>query len=338
MTKLNDKIKAIALMSSGLDSLLAAKIVSDLGIDVHGLTFYFQFDKLAEKQESGEVADLVRPLGIPITIIDMTDAFLPILLDPAHGYGSGVNPCIDCHLYMLSRAKEMMDETGARFLVTGEVVGQRPMSQHKPTLFHIDKVSGLKGLILRPLSAKLMPPTIPEQEGWIDRQKLYDISGRSRKRQIDLAGALGITRFNAPAGGCILTEPNFSRRVKAFFAHRGKDAVTVDELKLMRLGRHFWPGATLHVIVGRDKQDNGALEAYKMGRWLFRAADTVKSPTVLATGIEDEVDLSVVAGITAKYTRMSEGGLVRIRYERESESGEIWTDPIDDSTLKDWIV
>ena len=337
MIRSHEKVKAIALMSSGLDSLLTAKIVSDLGIDVHGVCFFFQFDSLAEKKRSGEIEDLVRPLGIPLTIMDISEEILPILLQPEHGYGSGVNPCIDCHLFMLKRAKELMDKISARFIVTGEVVGQRPMSQTKPTLFHIDKVSGLKGIVLRPLSAKLLPVTLAEERGWVDREELYGFSGRSRKPQIDLARKLGISHFNSPAGGCILTEPNYSRRVNAFFAHRGKDEVTVEELKLLRLGRHFWPHDHLQVVVGRDERDNSALEAFREGRWVFKPIGTDKGPLVLAHGVKSKNDRKIVAGITARYCNSQKEAKITIHYKGDEE-GLIEVTPISDSILEKWRV
>lgn len=338
MTELKSNVKAIALMSSGLDSLLAARIGKDFGIEVHGVCFYFQFDHLAEKNRNREIQDLIRPLGISVTTIDISEEFLPILLQPQHGHGSGVNPCIDCHIFMIRKAAELMDPMGAQFLVTGEVVGQRPMSQTRPMLLHIDKVSGLKGFILRPLSAKLLPPTLPEERGWVDRQKLYDISGRSRKRQIELAHELGIHRFQSPAGGCILTEPNYSRRVKAFIAHRGKDEVTIDELRLLRLGRHFWPVVHLQVIVGRDEKDNRALEPFQEGRWVFKPADTHRGPVVLAKGVKDEDDRKVVAGIAARYCDKGKESDVRIRFKGEGEEGDLRVSPSSESILKKWLV
>ena len=338
MKSSRSKIKAIALVSTGLDSLLAAKIVKDLGIDVHGVCFLFQFDRLAEKHRSGTIKNLFHPVGIPLDVVDISEDFLPVLLHPQHGYGSGINPCIDCHLFMLQRAAKMMDPIGARFLITGEVVGQRPMSQNKPTLFHIDKVSGLKGLILRPLSAKLLPPTLPEKKGWVNREKLYEISGRSRTQQIDLARRLGITQYNAPAGGCILTDPNFSRRARILFAHRTEKEITVEELKLLRLGRQFWPESHLHVVVGRDEKDNLALEPFRAGRWVFSAADTRKSPLVIAKGVRNKHDLKIIAQITARYCTGDKTSQRRIHYQGDSKEGDITVRPISETKLEKWRV
>ena len=334
----SEKITAIALMSSGLDSLLAAKIVKDMGVEVRGLCFYFRFDNLAAKVRRGDVENLVRPLGIPLRFIDISNEFLPILMNPDHGWGSGVNPCIDCHLFMLRKAAGMMDEYGARFLITGEVVGQRPMSQNKPTLFHIDKASKLKGLILRPLSAKLMPMTLAEEKGWVDREKLFDFSGRTRTPQMELARRLGIARYTAPAGGCILTEPGFTQRAKALFSHRPKNNITVDDLRLLRHGRHFWPNDHLQVVVGRDEKDNEALESFIEGRWTFQAADTHRTPLVLADRPQDESDIMICAKITAKYIRGIQSADLRIRYRGGGREAVCKTAPASEHDLERWRV
>jgi tRNA-specific 2-thiouridylase len=330
------RIKTVALVSSGLDSLLAAKIIHNLDIEVQGVCFLFQFDNLEKKFRNGDIETFLKPFGIPLTVFDVSEEFLPVFLNPEHGYGKGVNPCIDCHLFMLRRAKAFMDEIGAHFLITGEVVGQRPMSQTKPTLFHIDKVSGLRGLILRPLSAKLLPPTLPEMEGWVDRNVLFDISGRSRKRQFELAEKLGITKYNSPAGGCILTDPNYARRVKAFFEHREKKEVTIEELKLLRLGRHFWPNTHLQVVVGRDEKDNIALEHFRRGRWVFYPANG-KGPLVLAQGVRDESDHAVTAGITSRYCSGNKSSH-QICSDRNGESREYIGVPVSDTELETWRV
>ena len=338
MIRSGEHIQAVALVSSGLDSLLAAKIVRDLGVAVRGVHFVMRFDVLDVEERREEVEALVRPLGIRLHVEDISESFLPILLNPEHGYGSEVNPCIDCHLFMLKRAKGVMDRLGARFSVTGEVVGQRPMSQTKPTLFHIDRVSGLKGFILRPLSAKLLPPTLVEEKGWVDREKLYAISGRSRRPQIELARRLGIVGYKQPAGGCILTDPSYAKRFRHLVDSKGRDTLTVEDLQLLRLGRHFWPRKTLQVIVGRDEGDNRALEPFRAGRWVFRPADTDKGPLVLASGVEDGEDVETVAGIVARYSKAERNSRVRVRYENGEEEGSVWGTPVADAVLEGWRV
>ena len=327
----------MALVSSGLDSLLAAKIVKDLGVAVEGIYFFFRFDSRKRERGGWNADDLFRPLGIRGKVVDMSEAMLRILRDPAHGYGSGMNPCIDCRLYMLDQARAYMEEVGAQFLVTGEVVGQRPMTQNKPTLFHIDKVSGLKGLILRPLSAKLLPVTLPEERGWVDRERLFDFSGRSRRPQMALAERLGISGFQQPAGGCILTEPNFSRRAGVLFSRRGKGGVTVEGLELLRFGRHLWPNDHLHVVVGRDEGENRALAIFREGRWTFSAMDT-EGPLVLADGLQDVRDREIVASITARYCDENGASGVRVRYEGDGKEGSVRVQPVGDALLERWRV
>ncbi len=209
----SEKIKAVALVSTGLDSQLAAKIVHDLGIEVIGLHCVFRFDPFI-KEDQEKVDALFRPLGVSVQTVDLTEAFLPVLLDPPHGYGSNFNPCIDCKVFMFQYAKQFIHEAGADFLITGEVAGQRPMTQKTPMIVHIERAAGLEGRVLRPLSAKLLKPSVPELQGWVDRDQLLDISGRGRKTQLALVKAFGIQEYNTPAGGCILTNPQFSLHEK----------------------------------------------------------------------------------------------------------------------------
>jgi len=226
---------------------------------------------------------------------------------------------------------------GAQFLVTGEVVGQRPMSQNRSTLLHISKDPELKGIILRPLSAKLLPPTHAEEKGLIDRDRLYDFSGRSRKPQIELARQLGISKYNPPAGGCILTEPNYARRVKAFISHQGKEAITVEELRLLRLGRHFWPNEHLHVIVGRDESDNQQLENFKNSRWVFEAKDQ-PGPLVLAKGVQGDEDRKITAGILVKYCKGDSRSTVNVQFFGNGKTGTFYSKPISESSIESWRV
>ncbi len=295
-------IKAVALVSSGLDSLLAAKIVKDQGIHVHGLHCSFSFNFSLGCDRRTALGDLLRPMNIPLHDLDITEPYMEILRNPAHGFGSAVNPCIDCHLFMLRQAKKWMIEYGACFVVTGEVVGQRPMSQNRPTLFHIEKLADLKGLILRPLSAKILPVTQPEENRWVDREKLFAISGRGRKPQEALALRLGITDYFQPAGGCILTDPFYAKRIKAFIRFRGQEKLTSEVMNICRFGRHFWIEGRLWIIAGREERDNISLEPYRAGKWMFFPEDK-KGPVVLADGIRGESDMQVAAGITARYSK-----------------------------------
>ncbi|HHS12785.1 MAG TPA: tRNA 4-thiouridine(8) synthase ThiI [bacterium] len=332
--KHNHPVIALALVSSGLDSLLAARLIKDQDVEVQGVTYLFSFDIQADRERQEKMRALFDSQSIPVRFIDISEAFLPVLKDPPHGYGSGVNPCIDCHLFMIRHAGTLMESMGARFLITGEVVGQRPMSQTKPVLFHIDKASGLRGLILRPLSALRLPPTIPETEGWVDREKLRGIAGRSRKEQIRLARQMGIHGYSTPAGGCILTDPEYAGRVKMFLRIRGKEQLTVPVLRLMRVGRHLWPHERIHVVVGRHEEENRILESFE-GYWKFHPEDH-KGPLVLADGLLSDEDIDCAASITARYSgpRRDER---RIVFEGARRGVRV-VRPLDEETLEAWRV
>jgi tRNA-specific 2-thiouridylase len=295
-------VKAVALASSGLDSLLSAKIIRDQGIEVLALHCAFSFGEASGILRRQALEKAMDSIGVPLTVIDITEPFMNVMRRPEHGFGSAVNPCIDCHLFMLRTAKKRMEEIGASFVVTGEVVGQRPMSQNRPMLFHIEKHADLRRLIVRPLSAKLLPVTVPEERGWIRRDSMYAIGGRGRKAQVELAAQLGITGYFQPAGGCILTDPIYAKRVKTFIRCRGQENLTSESLSLCRHGRHFWLDGRLWIIAGRDEKDNNALASLAGKKWTFLPVDE-KGPLVLADGIRNEADIAAAAGITARYSK-----------------------------------
>lgn len=244
------KPKALVLLSGGLDSMLAAELLRRCGVEVKGVAFTSPFfgSRAAEKA--------AERLGIELRVEDITEDHLEVVRNPRFGYGKNLNPCIDCHILMVKRALEIMEEEGALFIATGEVLGERPKSQNLRALRLVAEHSGAGELLLRPLSAGLLPPTRPEKEGWVPREKLLDIRGRSRRRQMDLAAEWGIEEYQSPAGGCLLTDPGFSRRLgelmKRVPAFDREDAV------LMRLGRHFWLDRVL-IVIGRRHEENEAL-------------------------------------------------------------------------------
>ena len=244
-------MKAISLFSGGLDSQLAVCLVKRQGIEVEGVNFKAPF--FGGDRKMAMAAD---DLGISLKTIDISEEYMDVLRNPKYGYGKNMNPCIDCHGFMIRKAGEYMQENGASFILTGEVLGQRPMSQNKSSLAAVDKISGFRGLILRPLSAKLLPPTIAEQEGWVDREKLLDISGRSRVRQMELAAELGITEYPSPAGGCLLTMENFSRRLRHLFQLRPE--AKPHETEILKHGRHFLLRLHGPYWLGRKKSENGS--------------------------------------------------------------------------------
>lgn len=245
---------ALGLCSGGLDSMLAGLVLRQQGIRVHWVSFETPFFSAAKARRASEIT------GIPLTVEPIYPIYVRMLLDPPAGYGKYMNPCMDCHSLMFKLAGKMMQDHGYDFLFSGEVLGQRPMSQTRPSLRYVEKHSGFDGLILRPLSAKRLPETIPEKEGLVDRDQLLDITGRSRKRQIDLAQQFGIAHYPSPAGGCLLTVKVFSQRLKDLIAHQ--KSCTEAEMHLLKYGRHLRLNPGKKLIVGRDKVDNEKILKY----------------------------------------------------------------------------
>lgn len=244
------KRKALVLFSGGLDSVLAVELLRRCGVDVTAITFTTPFFG-SEKAEKA-AADL----GIEIAVSDITVPHLEVLKSPRYGYGKNLNPCIDCHALMVREALDRIDELEADFVATGEVIGERPKSQNRQALELVARLSGAGDLLLRPLSAQLMPETLPEREGWVSRDCLLDLSGRSRRRQIELAKDWGIVGYESPAGGCLLTDAAFSARLRELMARvPGFDG---DDAELMKLGRHVWAGSTL-IVLGRRHEENQCL-------------------------------------------------------------------------------
>jgi tRNA U34 2-thiouridine synthase MnmA/TrmU len=248
------KVRALGLCSGGLDSTLAGLVLRDQGIDVEWVSFETPFFTAAKARKASENT------GIPLTVKPICPVYIKMLKNPPAGYGKQMNPCMDCHALMFKLAGKIMKEDNFDFLFSGEVLGQRPMSQTKSSLMYVAKHSGFKGYILRPLSAKRLPETIPEQEGWVDREGLLDIAGRGRKQQIALASKFGITDYPAPAGGCLLTDVGYSRRLKDLFDHQKE--CTEEELHLLKYGRHFRLNRDTKLIVGRTEKDNQNILTY----------------------------------------------------------------------------
>jgi len=247
-----EKRKAISLLSGGLDSALATRLILDQGVDVLGLHLSSPFGC------HEDVASVAASLGIPLKIIPKEEAYLDLIRHPKFGYGKNMNPCIDCRIYMFQIAHKLMQDVGADFIITGEVLGQRPMSQRREAMEIIDEESEMEALILRPLSAKHLPPTKPEQEGWVDRDALLTIAGRGRGEQLALAEALHLSGYSAPAGGCLLTDSNFSKKLALFFKTR--TAPTMTEARLLRYGRFFNLGDETFALLGRNEEENDKLE------------------------------------------------------------------------------
>jgi tRNA U34 2-thiouridine synthase MnmA/TrmU len=251
------KKRAISLISGGLDSAVATKLIIEQGIEVVGLHFTSIFASKRDKQRGHKALRTAEELGIEIITRTKGDDYIEIIKNPRYGYGKNMNPCIDCRIYMLRLTKELLSELDASFVVTGEVLGQRPMSQRRNTIELIEKRSELTGLIVRPLSARLFPPTIPEREGIIDREKLLDISGRSRLVQYQLVETYRLTEFDLPGGGCLLTDPIFSKKLKDLMAT--DKTYTTKDIELLTIGRHFRLSPSAKFVVARNERESEQL-------------------------------------------------------------------------------
>jgi len=306
------KFKAISLFSGGLDSILAVKIIQNQGISVQGVTFETPFFSARKAQETA------RNIRLPLLVVDITDQHLAMIKAPRYGYGKNMNPCIDCHTLMLRTAGKIMEETDGDFILTGEVLGQRPMSQTRQSLSIVAKNSGYADYIIRPLSARLLGETRPEQEGKVDRRQMLAIQGRGRKAQLEMAKSYGVGYFPPPAGGCLLTDPMFAKRLKDLFALAPEHDIR--DIELLKYGRHFRSGGAVKIIVGRNHKDNEAMQK------LIREGDTVigmvhvPGPLVLIPGGGDENTMNNAARLCVLYSDAPENeeGLVNITSGGES--------------------
>ena len=329
------KIKAVGLLSGGLDSTLAAKLMLEQGIEVYAINFTSPFCTCTPKKAGcAAVVTAVKGLGgIPLKRVALGNEYLEMVQNPKHGYGSGMNPCIDCRIMKIRKAGRYMREIGASFVFTGEVLGQRPMSQHRQALQIIDRESGLEGVLVRPLSARLLPPSIPEQEGWIDREKLLEISGRSRKPQIALTAEYDITDYPCPAGGCLLTVSGFARRMKDLMAH---SEMNFNEIGLLKVGRHFRFPPRAKLVVGRNKEENERLLTLAKKDDICFEPVEVKGPIGIARGDLTREDIQKSLSIIARYSDGAMNESIEIT-NRKLPDGEVqihFTTPIRDDKIR----
>jgi len=324
--------KAIALFSGGLDSMLAARVVMEQGVEVLALHFITPFFGYKNKGRESEASrEFYEKYGIKSIIVDVSRDYIKMIREPKYGYGKNFNPCIDCKIFMMRRARQVMQEQGADFIVSGEVLGQRPMSQRKDALRIVERDSGLDNYLLRPLCAKLMKPTYPEEHGLIDREKLLDIEGRSRRRQMELAEQFGISDYQTPAGGCQLTDPILSKRIRKFLAEH--EELDIADVTLLATGRHFeLPGGML--FVGRNKDENKKIASFvRDGDHTLKAME-VPGPLALFRGTPGKDDLIVAARITARYSDRNGTEKVAVSVEvKGGEVGVLEVSPIDDDGL-----
>ncbi len=324
--------KAIALLSGGLDSTLAVKLILDQGIEVEALNFVTPFCTCNRGGGGCAAKRVADEVSIPCKTVAVTDEFFQVIRNPKHGYGSGMNPCLDCRILMFSRARERMEEIGAAFVFTGEVLGQRPMSQHRRAMRIIDRESGLDGRLLRPLSARLLEPTIPEKEGLVDREKLLALQGRSRKPQMALAEEYGIADYPCPAGGCLLTDPGFARRMRDLV--RFRPGFDLNDVNLLKVGRHFRLSPKARAVVGRNEGENRRLQILaRRGDFLFEVRGC-GSPVTLLRGEASQEEIHLAAAITARYSD-AEGDEVEVHYGTDyaTLSEALLTSPLDEDEL-----
>ncbi|MEM3242956.1 MAG: hypothetical protein QXY52_00440 [Conexivisphaerales archaeon] len=272
-------MKAVALVSGGLDSILAMKIIHDMGMEIIPLHIVTPFNESCCSNIT-LLSELVENQGLKLKTVNAGMDYVEMVKKPKFGYGTAINPCKDCRAYMLRKAKEIMYEEGADFIVTGEVLDQRPMSQNKKAMMVIEKEMGLEGLILRPLSGKILPPTVPEQKGFLDKSKMFDIKGRSRKKQAELARKFGLKEWPNSAGGCLLTDRRFALKLKDLFKY--KQSYSIDDISLLKLGRHFRLSEDTKLVAGRNEKENQLLSYYK--RFPLLVPDNFNGPTGVLDG------------------------------------------------------
>lgn len=344
--------RAVALISGGLDSMLAAKVIMEQGIHVEGVNFFTGFcveghtHAIRKKKQDNEKRNnalwVAEQLGIKLHIVDVIDEYKDVLLNPKHGYGANLNPCLDCKIFMVNKAQawSFMEENQFDFIITGEVSGQRPKSQRKETLPIIAKESGAEDRLLRPLSAKHLAPTLPEREGWVDREQLYDFHGRNRKPQIALAKKFGFTDWAQPAGGCcFLTDEVYSRKLVDLWEARGNREYELDDIMLLKVGRHLRPKPHFKVIVSREEGENRYLEGYR-NTYISIRATSHKGPLALIDGPVTQDDVELATRIVARYGKGKDAEKVSAEVRLpDGDLKETLVSPMSEDEIKpDWHV
>lgn len=319
---MNKPRKAVALISGGLDSMLAARVVMDQGVHVEGINFFTGFcveghthairRQQGARPKRNNALWTAEQLGIRLHIIDIIEEYKHIVLNPKHGYGANLNPCLDCKIFMVHKALEWMEQHGFDFIITGEVIGQRPMSQRKDTMPVVARDSGAEDRLVRPLCAKNLPPTLPEREGWLDRTRLHGFSGRSRKPQIALAAHYGIEDFAQPAGGCcFLTDRQYAVKLEDLWKTRGRRDYELDDIMLLKVGRHLRPRPHFKLIIGREEGENRFLEGYRR-HFVHMMPRSHVGPLVLLDGDVDANDIDLAARLTARFSKGREAEHVTV--------------------------
>jgi tRNA U34 2-thiouridine synthase MnmA/TrmU len=306
------RVKALGLLSGGLDSILATEMILKQGIEVTAFNVRSPFCLC--KKDGCAAVDAAKQLNVPLKVVAAGKDYLRMLRNPKHGYGRNMNPCIDCRIFLLKKAKKYAKEIGADFIFTGDVLDERPMSQHYPAMMLIEKEGGLKGKVLRPLSARLLPETQVEKKGLVDRSQLMDIQGRSRKSQFKLAGEYNIKDYPCPAGGCLLTYEEYAKKIRDLFTY--KKHVSMADIALLRVGRHFRLGKN-KIVVGRNEAENKLLAARKtQNDYSFELPDIV-GPTTILQGPKTKKSIEMAAKLTAFYSD-AKIGQVKVNFGRDA--------------------
>lgn len=342
--------KAVALISGGLDSLLAAKLMLEQGIHVEGINFFTGFcveghthairKKESTKPKRNNALWVAQQLGIKLHIIDVIEEYKQVLLNPKHGYGANLNPCLDCKSFMVKKATEWREKNGFDFIVTGEVIGQRPMSQRKDTMPVVAQESGADDRLLRPLCAQHLPPTLPEQAGWVDREALLDFSGRSRKPQMALAKRFGFHDYAQPAGGCcFLTDQNYSKKLADLWHARGQRDYQLDDIMLLKVGRHLRPADNFKLIIAREEGESKYLQGYR-NEFVSLSSTSHAGPFVLVDGQPSPDQLRLAAQICARYSQGRDAPTVTVEIRQPTGTTDTETvQPLAaDAILKRWYV
>ena len=331
------KKKIVALLSGGLDSQLAVKMMQKQGFDVSAVAIKTPFCDFDCGRGCGfEIRERADTLGINLKTVYLGDEYIEMLKNPKHGYGSGMNPCIDCRAMMFNAAKKHMEEIGAEFIISGEVLGQRPMSQHGPALRKIEKESNLEGKIVRPLSAALLPPTDAEKNGLIKREELGMIKGRSRKVQLQLAKEYEIKDPPNAGGGCLLTDPSFSIRAKDLFKH--VETPTTNDIDLLKIGRHFRFNSKCKLIVGRNKEENDMIRSLKLPKDILLEVKDYVGPTSILRGDDVDEYLQYAAQITLRYSDAPKYEQSLVVIEKIESRNEISVDPAIESSYQKYRI
>lgn len=335
---MNEQRKAAALISGGLDSMLAAKVLLDQGVHVEGINFYTGFcveghthairQKDRAKPKRNNALWVAEQLGIKLHIIDIIEEYKDVLINPKHGYGANLNPCLDCKIFMINKAKQWIEENAFDFIVTGEVAGQRPMSQRKHLMPVVARESGADDRLLRPLCAKNLPPTLPEREGWVQRDKLYDFSGRSRKPQMALAKQFGFEDYAQPAGGCcFLTDVNYSAKLADLWQSRGAKQYELDDIMLLKVGRHLRPRPHFKMIIAREEGEANFLYGYRK-QYVHLQPISHTGALALIDGQVSDDDLQLAAQISARYSQGREAEQVEVQIVQGDKEHSVWVKPL----------